>query len=77
MYTIRQVGNQIWWYMNHKPAWVNVFRGNLSDNIITGEWCDLPGGKLEGKNAGSLTLKVVNVDRLEKVTSNFPYGGSK
>ena len=77
MYTIRQVGNQIWWYMNHKPAWVNVFRGNLSDNIITGEWCDLPGGKLEGKNAGSLTLKVVNVDRLEKVTSNFPYGSSK
>ena len=76
MYQIRQVGNQIWWYMDLKPTWANVFKGNMSGNIITGEWCDVPGGKLEGKNTGSITLKVVNVDRLEKVSSNFPYGGS-
>jgi hypothetical protein len=76
-YTIRQVGNQIWWYMDHKPAWTNVFKGILSGNNISGEWCDIAGGTLGGKNTGSLTLKVVSADRLEKVSSSFPYGGSK
>ena len=61
---------------DHKPAWVNVFKGSLSGNTISGEWCDMPGGRLEGKNTGLISLKVVNNDRLEKTSSNFPYGGS-
>ena len=76
-YAIRHVNNQVWWYMDAKPARANVFRGTLSGNVLTGEWCDVPGGKLDGKNIGKLTLKVVNGDRLEKVAdSPFPYGGS-
>jgi hypothetical protein len=76
-YSIRQVGNQIWWYMDGRPNYTNVFRGILSGNTITGEWCDVPGGKLEGKSIGSLTVKVVNNGRMEKVAdSPFRYGGS-
>lgn len=54
----------------------NVFKGNGSGNTITGEWCDVPGGRLEGNQAGALTLKIINDDRLEKVSASPPYGGS-
>jgi hypothetical protein len=76
-YSIRQIGSQIWWYMDQKPEWANVFKGNLSNGIISGEWCDVPGGKLVGKNTGTITLKVINENRLDKVSASpFPYGGS-
>jgi len=75
-YSVRQIGNQIWWYMDGKPNWTNVLKGNRSGNTITGEWCDVPGGKLEGNITGSLTLKIINDNRLEKVSASPPYGGS-
>lgn len=73
-YQIRQTGNQIWWYMDKTPEVANVFKGNLSGNALTGEWADVPGGQL--LHAGSLQLKVVNNNRLEKVSSSFHYGGT-
>ncbi len=74
-YSIRQMGNKIWWYMDGRPRYTNVFKGNKSGNSITGEWCDVPGGKL-GTTSGSLTLKIINNDRLEKVSASPAYGGS-
>ncbi len=74
-YSIRQVGNQIWWYMDG-TLYKNVFKGNRSGNTITGEWCDVPGGRLEGNQTGALTLKIINDGRLEKVSASPPYGGS-
>ena len=76
IYSIRQIDDQIWWYMDGKPNWTNVFKGNKSGSTISGEWCDVPGGKLEGKNTGSLILKIINDNRLEKVSAYPSYGGS-
>jgi hypothetical protein len=73
-YQIRQIGSQIWWYMDNMPAVANVFKGSLTGSIITGEWADVPGGQL--RNAGSLSIKVVNNNRLEIVSSTSSYGGS-
>jgi hypothetical protein len=73
-YQVRQLGNQVWWYLDNKPEVTNVFKGILSGSTLTGEWADVPGGQL--RNSGSLTLKVINANRLEKVSSSFPYGGS-
>ena len=28
-YQIRQMGNQIWWYMDNMPAVANVFKGSI------------------------------------------------
>jgi len=57
-----------------------VRRGYMGSGLkldtVSGEWCDVPGGKLEGNITGSLTLKIINNDRLEKVTASPAYGGS-
>ncbi len=74
-YSIRQLGTQIWWYMDGKPQWANVFKGNKSGNAVTGEWCDVPGGRL-GNMTGTLTLRIVNNNRLDKVSASPAYGGS-
>lgn len=76
IYSVRQVGNQIWWYMDGKPNWTNVFKGDKSGSTITGEWCDVPGGRIEGNQTGSLTVKKINNDRMEKVSASPAYGGS-
>jgi len=76
IYSVRQVGSQIWWYMDGKPNWTNVFKGNKSGSAITGEWCDVPGGRIEGNKTGSLTVKIINNDLMEKVSASPAYGGS-
>ena len=73
-YQIRQVGNKIWWYMDGLPEVNNIFVGTVSGNTISGEWTDLPGGNL--RNTGSLKLRIVSNNRLEKISESMFYGGS-
>jgi hypothetical protein len=60
--------------MNGLPNYTNIFRENLSENFVTGEWCDVPGERQEGNMIGGLTLRVVNNCRMEKVKESFRYG---
>ena len=72
-YRIRQMGNQVWWVNEKLPEVINVFRGTISGSILSGQWTDLPGGQLQ--NTGTLELKIVSGNRLEKVNSSAHYGG--
>src|SRR4051812_17114361 len=44
-YYLRQVGKTVWWMgksKNDGQAWTNGFRGTLKDNVVTGDWADVP-----------------------------------
>jgi len=73
-YKIRQIGNQIYWYLDDKPRVINVFTGNLSGSIITGTWADLPGGNLEG--SGTQALRIDSPNKLVKIDQSANYLGS-
>jgi hypothetical protein len=69
IYYVRQLGNTIWWAgmstespqgMNdfHKGlAFTNIFRGQIMNNVIAGEWADVPRGQNLG--SGRLALDIV------------------
>ncbi len=73
-YKIRQVENQVFWYMDGRPRVINVFMGYLAGNTITGTWADVPGGNILG--SGTLALRVENQNRMVKIDQNGNYGGS-
>src|SRR5690606_1123886 len=73
-YSIRQVGTKIYWSMDGRPRVLNVFFGDLSGGMVSGEWIDLPGGELA--NSGKLTLRVETPDRLVKIEQSIIYGAS-
>jgi len=60
-YYVRQLGNDIIWVgmsPDEGQTWTNAFVGKLSGDTITGNWADVPRGKVQG--SGTLTLKVTN-----------------
>ena len=73
-YQLRQTGDELYWYMAGGPRVINVFYGTIAGDIITGEWADLPGGRLDG--SGQLSLQVEANHRLVKLASNPAYGAS-
>ncbi len=73
-YQIRQIGTKVWWYMEGAPTVNNVFSGNISGNTISGEWVDLPGGRL--RNIGTLQLRIISNNRIEKISESMRYGGA-
>ncbi|MBP8239448.1 MAG: hypothetical protein KAX50_05785, partial [Saprospiraceae bacterium] len=73
-YQIRQVGDKVWWYMEGAPTVNNVFSGNISGNTISGEWVDLPGGRL--RNIGTLQLRIITNNRIEKISESMRYGAA-
>ena len=77
---IRQIGETIIFFSEHKtvsqlqsPHWggisqidfSNIFIGTLTKDIIRGNWVDVPKGGHLGQ--GTMTLRVVNQGRLERV----------
>jgi hypothetical protein len=75
VYRVRQVGNKVYWSMDatSKGEYVNVFHGEISGNMIDGEWLDMPGSPLRpALVAATLGLRIESNDRLVKVRSgNF------
>src|SRR6266545_2679850 len=82
IYYLRQTGNELWWagFSVETPAGIsdlhkgllftNVFHGQLSGNTVSGEWADVPRGRL--LNSGTLTLSV-SADQIQRqaVTGGF------
>lgn len=70
---IRQVDNELYWYMSSPPAAYNVFHGTIVGNVITGKWIDLPGGT--ALNNGTLAIRIESNNRLVKIseTANQRY----
>ena len=73
-YCIRQIGNRLFWKMDDRPRVHNIFHGIIANQYITGEWADLPGGKLVGN--GTLALKIESNNRLVKISQTSNYLGS-
>ena len=73
-YRLRQVGPELYWYMDGAPRVVNVFAGKIAGREVTGTWADLPGGEL--RNSGQLALRIESNDRFVKVGESQSYGGS-
>src|SRR5262245_5943941 len=59
-YRVRQVGSELYWYMDGAPRVVNVFAGRIAGREVTGVWADLPGGEL--RNSGQLALRIESND---------------
>lgn len=70
---IRQINDEIYWYMSSPPDRYNVFHGNIVGNIITGKWIDLPGSKILSE--GSLAIRIESDNQLVKLseTGNTGY----
>jgi hypothetical protein len=72
---IRQVGDQVCWYVDSRPGAHEVFCGTISrNNTITGQWMDLPGAREQDN--GQLTLRVESNNRIVKVRSTPAYVAS-
>lgn len=73
-YQVRQIGDELYWYMDLHPTAINVFHGKIEDKTVSGKWADLPGGQVQ--QAGKLDLRIESDSRLVKVWSSIYYGGS-
>jgi hypothetical protein len=85
LYYLRQAGNTLWWagVSTESPRglndfhlglrWSNVFRGQLSGNVIDGEWADVPKGTI--LQSGHLTLVATSTAELRQSTATGGFGG--
>src|SRR5919112_5749425 len=57
-YFLRQVGNSLWWVGTDKDGLhvINIFKGIMDGNNITGQWIDSPLEKKIGYGSLNLTL---------------------
>ena len=78
MYSIRQIGSELWWY-GHSPdggkQWSNVLHGRIHGNRISGQWADVPPG--QARNSGELLLQIVEKNMLRAVRKSGGFGGSE
>ena len=70
LYYLRQIGNDLWWagfstdtmewapYLHNGLAFTNVFHGTIEAGTATGDWVDVPRGRI--LQNGTLTLSVSN-----------------
>ena len=73
-YYLRHVNNTLWWYSDGS-RFTNVFKGTIKNNVITGEWADVPIGKTRGN--GKLTLKIESSNNLVRTSQTGNYGGKQ
>jgi len=74
VYRIRQIGDKVYWVLDHAPRVINVFHGVVAGNTITGHWADVPGGRIQGN--GAIGLRIETNDRLVKDAASAPYRGT-
>jgi len=76
-YSIRQIGNQLWWSGTSADgrSWSNVFHGTINGSIVSGSWADVPPGQT--RNSGDMTLRVVNPNLLRMEGPPSAFGGTE
>jgi hypothetical protein len=76
-YTIRQTGAEITWEGVSRDGgltWSHTFNGVIRNNTVVGRFFDHPPGRV--RNAGELTLKIVDANRIEMLVATGHFGGS-
>jgi hypothetical protein len=76
-YTIKQTGSEIAWEGVSRDGgrkWSHTFNGVIRNNTIVGRYFDHPPGRI--RNAGELTLRIVDANRFEILVPSGHFGGS-
>jgi hypothetical protein len=76
-YTIKQTGAEITWEGVSRDGgltWSHTFNGVIRNNTVVGRFFDHPPGRV--RNAGELTLRIVDANRLEMLMATGHFGGS-
>jgi hypothetical protein len=75
-YFVRQVNNELWWY-GRDPGmnWTNVFHGQIQGTTVTGNWADVPQGKVQ--SSGTLNLQIFPANRMVATSKTGFFGGSQ
>ncbi|TPN85904.1 M12 family metallopeptidase [Aquimarina algicola] len=74
-YYIRHIGTDVYWFGEHASGnWANIFKGKLDGNKITGQFYDVPKGRIQGSGTLKLTVNY-NSTRITK-TEGANFGGS-
>ena len=74
-YYVRHIGTDVYWFGEHpNGSWANIFKGKLDGNKITGNFYDVPKGKIQGSGQLKLTVNYNSTKITKTEGSNF--GGS-
>jgi hypothetical protein len=74
-YYVRHIGTNVYWFGEHPSgSWANIFTGKLDGNKITGQFYDVPKGKIQGRGPLKLTVNYNSTKITKTAGSNF--GGS-
>ncbi|MBD2494078.1 hypothetical protein [Nostoc sp. FACHB-280] len=81
-YYVRQIGNDVWWVgmsSDNGKTWTNVFKGVKKGNTVTGQWADVPRGRIKSGGILNLTVKVTNqsVSEFTRSAVSGGFGGSR
>lgn len=76
IYYIRQVGNDIFWFVesSDSTSWTNVYHGYISGRKIIGSWADVPKGNI--RQAGEMDLIIESPRRMVAIRKTGGFGGS-
>ena len=78
MYYVRQLGNMVYWYGEKAwtdPDWSNVFVGYINNDVVTGNWADVPKGKNE--LSGEMRFRISpNGNSFDCIHKTGGFGGS-
>lgn len=87
VYFVRHIDSVLWWVgMSTQSTlgehdfqlgmdFTNVFRGDIFDSIVFGDWADVPRGKI--LQNGTLTLQVDSDHEIHSLESTGGFGGSR
>jgi hypothetical protein len=76
-YFLHQVGNTVWWLGesgDNGASWTNVFNGQVQGMQITGNWADVPQGRIMG--SGNMTLQIQDANHFRATSKTGGFGGS-
>lgn len=81
-YYVRQIGNDVWWVGmsgDNGNTWTNVFKGVRNGNTVTGQWADVPRGKVNSGGILNLSVQGTNksVSGFTRSAVTGGFGGSK
>lgn len=81
-YYVRQIGNDVWWVgmsRDNGNTWTNVFKGVRNGNTVTGQWADVPKGRISSGGILNLTIQGNNqsVSGFTRSAVTGGFGGSR
>lgn len=81
-YYVRQMENDVWWVgmsSDNGRTWTNVFKGVRNGNTVTGQWADVPKGRISSGGLLNLRIQGTNqsVSGFTRSAVSGGFGGSQ